>query len=287
MVDVEWSGSQHDVAGGGIISHYSIWRSTDLSGSSWEMVGEQPATGQSEYSFAAPTLFNSGPGGPVHHFRVDSHAPSLGYEWLSNVIDGYSVDNLAPEAPYSLAAERQADGVHLTWNHDMVPDLNDYAIYRSLTPGKSPGPSQFFMSSTGTTALDAGAPGGALYYCVTARDANGNESAPSNEAGVDVGTGAGDSPALTALTIRQNRPNPFHATTDFEVGLPAASPVTIEVFDVTGKNVSTMAIAGAKGWQRIPFAGRDERGRPLASGVYFARVSAAGATVTSKMVIAR
>jgi hypothetical protein len=42
-----------------------------------------------------------------------------------------------------------------------------------------------------------------------------------------------------------------------------------------------------KGWQRVRFAGRDERGRPLASGVYFARVSAAGATITRKMVIAR
>ncbi len=38
---------------------------------------------------------------------------------------------------------------------------------------------------------------------------------------------------------------------------------------------------------RIPFTGRDLRGVPLASGVYFYRVTASGTTVTHKMVIAR
>jgi hypothetical protein len=95
MVEIEWTASQQDIAGGGgVISHYSIWRDTDLPGSSWEMVGEQPATAQPEYSFLAPTLFDSGPEGPFHHFQVIAHAyPALGYEWESNVVDGYSVDN--------------------------------------------------------------------------------------------------------------------------------------------------------------------------------------------------
>jgi len=41
------------------------------------------------------------------------------------------------------------------------------------------------------------------------------------------------------------------------------------------------------GSKTMSFDGRDERGRLLASGVYFYRVSANGTTVTKKMVIAR
>jgi hypothetical protein len=64
--------------------------------------------------------------------------------------------------------------------------------------------------------------------------------------------------------------------------------VTIDVFDVAGRRVRALEVKGAKaGWNRVPFAGRDDRDRPLASGVYFYRVKAAGATITKKMVIAR
>jgi hypothetical protein len=101
-------------------------------------------------------------------------------------------------------------------------------------------------------------------------------------------TGVDDTPALTALTVLQNQPNPFNAATDFVIGLPRISDVRIEVFDVAGRRVSDVELRGAKaGWNRIPFTGRDERGGALASGVYFYRVAAAGATLTKRMVITR
>ncbi|MDH3197412.1 MAG: T9SS type A sorting domain-containing protein, partial [Candidatus Krumholzibacteria bacterium] len=139
-----------------------------------------------------------------------------------------------------------------------------------------------------TIHVDPSAPSGSLYYIVTATDVHENQSAPSNEASVSGATGAGNTPALTALTVRQNRPNPFTASTELEIGLPAASAITIEVYDVAGRRVRALEVQGAgAGWQRVPFAGVDESGAPLASGVYFYRVTANGATVTRKMVIAR
>jgi hypothetical protein len=39
--------------------------------------------------------------------------------------------------------------------------------------------------------------------------------------------------------------------------------------------------------RRIPFTGQDDHGRTLASGVYFYRVNASGATITKKLVITR
>jgi hypothetical protein len=101
-------------------------------------------------------------------------------------------------------------------------------------------------------------------------------------------TGVGHTPPITTLTVLPNRPNPFSGTTDLEIESSAASTTEIEVYDVAGRRVRRMKLgAGAGGRQSVSFDGRDDRGRPLVSGVYFYRVRANGTTVTRKMVIAR
>jgi hypothetical protein len=291
FVTLEWNASQREIPGQQLIGHYSVWRATDIPGvaspPTWELVGIQDATFQPTYAFVAPTLVDWTPSDPADHdFMIAAHAladPAI--SWPSEIASGHSVDNLAPPAPTSLVAERLATGdVQLTWDAVGVPDFAHYAVYR----WKQPGPSQLIMTPTGPNAMDVGAPPGELRYFVTAFDVHDNESEPSNEEVVDASTDIGNTPAPTALTVRQNHPNPFQAMTEFEIGLPASSVVSIEVFDVAGRRVSTMEIKGAKaGWNRVPFAGRDERGRPLASGVYFYRIHASGWTTTEKMVITR
>ena len=93
---------------------------------------------------------------------------------------------------------------------------------------------------------------------------------------------------VKVLTIGQNTPNPFGYTTSFEYGLPRSSDVDIEVFDVKGRRVFKKRISKAPmGWNSFMFEGRDERGAPLASGVYFYRVRTSNAVQTKKMVIVR
>ena len=101
-------------------------------------------------------------------------------------------------------------------------------------------------------------------------------------------TGVGHTPELSALTVLPNIPNPFAGSTEIEIRLPVASRVTIEIYDVAGRRVrSQPPIDRQAGPLRMVFDGRDDDGRPLPSGVYFYRVTAAGRTVTHKMVIAR
>jgi hypothetical protein len=152
----------------------------------------------------------------------------------------------------------------------------------------TPVPMNFLADSADSTLTDPNAPTSALYYIVTANDVHANQSAPSNEASVSATTTVGDTPALiTKLTVLQNSPNPFAGQTEFQVGLPAPSEVSVNIYDVAGRRVSSSVVRGTAGWQRIPFAGRDASGKTLASGVYFYRVTASGSTVTRKMVIAR
>jgi hypothetical protein len=218
---------------------------------------------------------------------VFSHTADNYTFWPSNIVSGHSVDNLAPAAPLFLTALRAGADVHLKWNRVRVPDLKQYAVYRGTASGVTPIPLNFLANDTDTVLVDAGAPASALYYIVTAYDVHLNQGQPSNEASVAAATGVGNLPPVTALTVLQNRPNPFTSSSELEVGLPNASPISLEVYDVAGRRVRGVEMAGVKGWQQVALVARDDRGQALASGVYFYRVHAAGTTITRKMVIAR
>jgi hypothetical protein len=69
------------------------------------------------------------------------------------------------------------------------------------------------------------------------------------------------------------------------VGSPAAQDATLEVFDVAGRRVRASRLALHEGRQSVPFDGRDDGGRPLASGVYFCRLGSGLEVRTSKLVV--
>jgi hypothetical protein len=322
---VNWYASGREILHQPLISHYSIWRATDFAGAAsaaragipavaldaidrsffgpairaetrggadyfWEFVGTQDAIKRSAYTFAAPTSHDStSEGSAVHQFQVVAHANGSQYvNWPSNVVSGYSVDDLAPAAPLELTAQRNGPDVQLRWSRVVTGDLRDYAIYRATSAGVMPDPIHFLASAGETTFVDVDAEEPSLYYVVTAYDVHENESAPSNEASVGPTTDVPSTLSIAGLTVLPNHPNPFAGRTDFSIGLPAPSDVEIDVFDVTGRRVRTLAVPEvASGWNRIPFFGVDDRGRPLARGVYFYRVSAGGATAADRLVIVR
>jgi regulation of enolase protein 1 (concanavalin A-like superfamily) len=101
-------------------------------------------------------------------------------------------------------------------------------------------------------------------------------------------TGIDSPPAIKTLTVVQNSPNPFARETHFNVGLPKTADVEINVYDVSGRRVfSTRIPSATAGWNRFLFAGNDQSGKPLPSGVYFYRVRTQQASVTNRMVIIR
>ena len=104
----------------------------------------------------------------------------------------------------------------------------------------------------------------------------------------DVWTPVGDTPSLSTLSLGENYPNPFSATTVFDLELARDAHVSVDVFDVAGRRVRAIDLGRVSaGSQRLAFDGLDEIGRPLASGVYFYRVASGGAVTTRKIVIVR
>lgn len=85
--------------------------------------------------------------------------------------------------------------------------------------------------------------------------------------------------APKAYALYQNYPNPFNPSTTMYFDLPEESDVTLSVFNVLGAKVADAA-SGRYGAGRHAVLFRGER---LASGLYFYRLSAQGATITKTM----
>ena len=101
-------------------------------------------------------------------------------------------------------------------------------------------------------------------------------------------TGIGNTPRTSAIGLTSNYPNPFSSRTTFDLSLSVDAAVVVDVFDVAGRHVRHAELGRlSAGSRAVPFDGAGDDGRHLASGIYFYRVSANGATVTQKMVIAR
>jgi hypothetical protein len=81
------------------------------------------------------------------------------------------------------------------------------------------------------------------------------------------------------------RPNPMRASSLFTLQLPREAPVNVEVLDVAGRRVRTLA-AGTfpAGTRSVFFDGRDDAGRELPPGIYRVR-GRIGDTETSRTVI--
>lgn len=88
----------------------------------------------------------------------------------------------------------------------------------------------------------------------------------------------------STIVLRQNYPNPFNPQTTIVFDLSISTNVTLEVFDVKGRKVTTLLQQQrmAAGIQKIVF---DAIG--LTSGLYFYRISAGKWNKTAKMVLLR
>ena len=67
-----------------------------------------------------------------------------------------------------------------------------------------------------------------------------------------------------------------------------AGPARLEVFALTGQRLAVLHQGPEKaGLHRLRWDGRDDRGRPLASGVYVYRLVTADAVQTRKLTLLR
>jgi flagellar hook assembly protein FlgD len=69
---------------------------------------------------------------------------------------------------------------------------------------------------------------------------------------------------------------------------PASGPVRLDIIDARGSHVATLVDADLPAGSRtVAWGGKDDRGRPLPGGSYFARARTGGGTGSVKLTLVR
>ena len=89
------------------------------------------------------------------------------------------------------------------------------------------------------------------------------------------------SAAPSSLTLAQNTPNPVSLSTNIQFSVPDAGPVSLRVFDVTGREVATVASGFyAPGTYNVSLDAHS-----FADGAYYYRIESGGQTASRMFVI--
>jgi hypothetical protein len=175
-------------------------------------------------------------------------------------------------------AHTAEDGVRLSWRVEADEVVLGYRVYRSESTAREELLTEQLLEPTTTYYVDETARAGASYtYFVAAIKENGDEV---RSVAADVTT-----PAL-ALSLGQNYPNPFNPVTKIPFTVDETGRVLLRVFDVRGALVATVHDGAlAEGRHSMEWSGRDDRGQPVASGIYLYTLSAGKRTLSRKMVL--
>jgi len=252
-----------------------------------------PAGDDYHLTAASPvgTIVNAGlnPGTSVEGYAL---APFMQYVYdVSSEIRPGAIDIGAFEYPIAtaisallLSAGADANGVRLQW---YVPgdEVASTSVYRRTndTDWVLLGHPQADVKHQVIYEDRTVAPG-RYEYRLAVRDVFGAESLVDTWVAVPEGDGV---PRATSLDAA--RPNPFGERLLLHYGLPVSSHVRLSVFDLQGRRVATV-VDGVQpaGWHSAVWNGNDVAGRLVASGMYFARLEAAGGgTQVRKIVVAR
>lgn len=162
----------------------------------------------------------------------------------------------------TFVVERSADGTTFTEVAALAPANARYASRRTATE---------------YTYTDEGVQGQVVYYRIRQRRADGRTRTSGT---IKIGLGSRD-PAKQSVELIGNFPNPFTETTTVAYEVREARPITITVWDVTGKKIAEIARGTRRpGYHETAFNADD-----LPSGTYFLRLQANNQTQSHRMVV--
>lgn len=299
QVRVIWSASLYDSPSESLrVTEYGIWRRVDQPPPSvvtarksvshtvftheghtyayvesvlWDFIATIPAVQFEQYSYVAPTLYNSTQLAEYWSvFRASAHTAD-GQFFFSAPDSGSSSDDIPPSPPPSLHVQVAYGRVMLSWPDVDDPDLKGYAIYRSTSPFSIPLSSQRIGTSPITSYTDEGGSNlSTYYYGVTAIDGSDNESPQAVSSPAILVVAVNDQDALPQeYHLAQNYPNPFNPSTSIRYALPERSRVRLSVFNTLGQKVATVIEEVQEaGYYQAKWLGDD------ASGMFFYKLEA-------------
>ena len=179
QVNIKWARSGFDVTGNSMITDYIVYRSYPPSGGgfSWEPVATLIATKRSFYTFTDRTPSDSSANGNgTMFYQIMARTINSNVYWLSGILSGRSIDNIAPPVVSPFTATSVANNVQLSWGNSSAPDLLNYILYRSTSSTIDPDNEPVFAMTSELTYLDTSPLSGVYYYFIVAQDIHNNKS---------------------------------------------------------------------------------------------------------------
>ncbi len=206
-------------------------------------------------------------------------------------------------------ADLSADG------YDDIVILNDNTYVSSkdrneiiIVYGESLMPDSIFLASDTTVTRITGIPHDESFgYALSSVDQNGdgvNDLLIGNYGAYAKGRkgagkvhlfyGIGDSivdpngSLIPKIFLRQNYPNPFSSNTVIEYSIPESATIVITFYNILGQRVRRIIKTNqSKGPHSIIWDGKDDKGKRVASGVYFYRFKVGTFSATKKVILLR
>ena len=174
-VNLSWSASSDDVG----VVRYNLHRGTSP--------GFAPSAANRIAQPTGTSYADSGLAVGNYYYKVTAEDAAGNVGSPSNEAAATVADTVPPSAPTGLAANAIGATITLTWNAatDNVGVLR-YNVHRGTSAGFTPTSANRIAQTGSTLYSDAGLIAGTYYYKVTAEDAAGNVSTPSNEANATI-----------------------------------------------------------------------------------------------------
>lgn len=197
--------------------------------------------------------------------------------------------NDTPVLPVELASFTSAvnkNNVDLKWSTVSEQNNKGFEIERKKSIEGSQWQTVTFVEGKGTTNeqqnytyADRNLQTGSYNYRLKQIDYNGNYQYYELNGNIEVGI-----PKVFELS--QNYPNPFNPSTKINYQLPKDAFVKINVYDMTGRLISTLVnTQQTAGYYTAEFNSRMMNG--ISSGIYFYRIEAADFVSTKRMVLVK
>jgi flagellar hook capping protein FlgD len=103
---------------------------------------------------------------------------------------------------------------------------------------------------------------------------------------ISAATGIDPRPDLRTTALYQNHPNPFRSTTIIPFSIAAPSDGRIEVYNVTGMRVRTLARGPLQaGAQEVTWDGKSDTGERLPPGLYVVRLKTESKEISRRLFV--
>ena len=220
---------------------------------------------------------------PVQGIVTAAISGALSINWATNQGITVSLSGLLPVELNSFSGSVSGDVVTLKWS--TATEVNNYGFDVQRSTDNETWTKVGFVPGSGNSNSPKN-------YSFTDQP-SGASSFSYRLKQIDVGGAFKYYDAITVTIsgdnqakLLQNSPNPFNPTTTIKYYIPEARQVTLTIYDMLGREVTTLVNQQADaGYHIVYWNGKDRYGESVASGIYLYRLQAGNFVQTKKMIM--